>query len=56
MTAVVKKSVFVLVVAFLVFYLVTAPAASAEAVRSGADALGTGASAILTFFRQLSAG
>ena len=53
MSAGTKKVLGYLVVAFLVFYLVTQPDAAGDAVQSLFDLLQRGADAVVTFFRSL---
>lgn len=49
----VRKTLFVLVVLFFVFYLVTRPEAAAGSVLTVFDALSSAASSIVTFFTTL---
>lgn len=55
MTTWVKRIVLWLVVAFAVFYLVTDPEGSGDAVRGAWDGLGTAGSSVLSFFESLAA-
>ena len=48
-----KKIVTWLVVAFVVFYVIQAPEASAQLVRSAGHALGSAASSLSAFVRSL---
>ena len=49
MTDVVKKTVWVLVVGFAVFYLLTSPEAAADAVRGAGSAVATGFEKFIRF-------
>ena len=53
MTAVARKTVVLLVIAFAVFYLVSQPEAAADAVRGALEAVGAAFDAIIRFFRAL---
>lgn len=48
-----RKILFVLVVLFFAFYLITRPEAAAASVRTVFDALGVAAGSIVTFFTTL---
>lgn len=50
---IVRKTFFVLVVLFFVFYLITRPEAAAGSVRTVFDALSSAAGSIVTFFTAL---
>lgn len=50
---VLRKILFVLVVLFFAFYLITRPEAAAASVRTVFDALGVAAGSIVTFFTTL---
>jgi hypothetical protein len=48
-----KKTLVVLLVAFLVFYLVSRPESAADAVQAVLDAIATAFRSIVTFFNSL---
>jgi hypothetical protein len=50
---VIKKTVTILAVAFVAFYLLTEPESSADAVKGAVDGLAQGADALVTFFSNL---
>jgi hypothetical protein len=50
---VVKKTITILAVAFVAFYLLTEPESSAGAVKGALDGLQDGAEALVTFFSNL---
>lgn len=56
MTPWAKRIVLWLVVAFAVFYLITDPVGSGDAVRGAWDGLATAGSSVLDFFESLAAG
>lgn len=56
MSASTKKVITLLIVAFLVFYLVTQPDAAGDAVQSLFGLLQQAAEAVVTFFRSLGDG
>jgi hypothetical protein len=54
MTDAAKKGITFLVIAFALFYLVTQPAAAADAVKAIGDGIGQAFQAIIKFFDALS--
>jgi hypothetical protein len=54
MTDAAKKGLTFLVIAFALFYLVTQPAAAADAVKAVGDAIGQTFESIIAFFNALS--
>ena len=48
-----RKTLTILAVAFVAFYVLTEPESSARAVRGALDGLQSGAEALATFFRSL---
>jgi hypothetical protein len=54
MTDVAKKGITFLIIAFALFYLVTQPAAAADAVKAVGDGIGATFKAIIAFFDALS--
>jgi hypothetical protein len=52
-TDVARKAVYLLVIGFAVFYLVSQPEAAADAVRGALSAVGDAMNAIIRFFNAL---
>ena len=53
MTDVARKALVLLVIAFVVFYLITQPEGAADAVRGAVAAVGDAFDAIMRFFNAL---
>lgn len=52
-STVVKKVLYGLVIAFVVYYLVTEPVAAADAVKRAASAVGTAFESVVAFLSRL---